>query len=861
MKSPTMASLMQTKVRHALGVMLAISAIFAVVISTISMPGDRATAQVADADAEVSKRAEAWWDSLTAQERTNAFWGKAFDNDTTETGTQLPAQASIGYDSLPATDANGSLPGELSFVPGPQGFISQEYVKEVVDGNSDTSASFTGDIYAVGEEASDLDQAIRGFQSVELWWDHLTCTEARMAVGEDNDDLLLDADTATGNQPEESAVCDANLNEAGDTIDPAAKAYSDVKSMADAVGQAILGLSSAGSASSADDARAKRWWDSLNDEERANALYGDAVSIDTTPERPLSGDTVAATRLYLVTRKYDEITAGISYPATQDPLPAKTFTLNEASAKLATGVKELVNDRWQWIYHMGGTNDDNKAELVYWWDSIDTAQRRIAVGIDNEPTPSTNPADYGVKWNALNPDTDANTPGHQGSADGKAREAKVFKHGQAILGQTVLPQVGAWWGTLSADQMVYVVYGNPPMRTAYDHDNDNATDPVTTVTAADKAVFQKPYAELDDDDGIRVAENTTALNTHLPAYVATMLGRNNLAVDTPTAGPDGDDTDEEPDYHYYSAKAIVDAIANEIFDAPTGQPTADSSFEHSDIADDNDFDWPYHAENGPANVSDWWETLDCRTMRLAVGQDNQYLDPAVLANPDATPPVAAKDAETSKYCAHFPGHDDNAENDLSETAQKRVVVVGKALLGLTAESNGLHAGRPSFNVAVTGIPTITGTARVGSMLTANTGAIADGDGVGAFSYQWIRDGADISGATGSTYTLTAADANAMISVRVSFTDGERYPESTTSVGTSVVAGSLGRISKIEPAIRDIKLSGGNTVALSVNVYGVQGDIDNSLGGTYSWSVNGTSIEGSGSRAFPTPPRPRPAPTM
>ena len=51
--------------------------------------------------------------------------------------------------------------------------------------------------------------------------------------------------------------------------------------------------------------------------------------------------------------------------------------------------------------------------------------------------------------------------------------------------------------------MVYVVYGNPPMRTEYsgDHDNDDMTVDTqgTTVTDADKAVFQKMYDDLSGD--------------------------------------------------------------------------------------------------------------------------------------------------------------------------------------------------------------------------------------------------------------------------------------------------------------------------------------------------------------------------
>ena len=91
------------------------------------------------------------------------------------------------------------------------------------------------------------------------------------------------------------------------------------------------------------------------------------------------------------------------------------------------------------------------------------------------------------------------------------------------------------------------------------------------------------------------------------------------------------------------------------------------------------------------------------------------------------------------------------------------------------------------NAAATGKPAISGTATVGSMLTAARGTIADADGVPAestFTYQWIRvNGSserDISGATASTYTLVAADAGRKFRVRVGFTDALGSEEVRTS---------------------------------------------------------------------------------
>ena len=91
------------------------------------------------------------------------------------------------------------------------------------------------------------------------------------------------------------------------------------------------------------------------------------------------------------------------------------------------------------------------------------------------------------------------------------------------------------------------------------------------------------------------------------------------------------------------------------------------------------------------------------------------------------------------------------------------------------------------NNPATGLPTISGTARVGQVLTANASAIADVDGlpdVSAFAWQWMRvDGrnqADIDGATGSTYRPVAADAGKQVKVRVSFTDKLGGEESAIS---------------------------------------------------------------------------------
>ena len=104
-----------------------------------------------------------------------------------------------------------------------------------------------------------------------------------------------------------------------------------------------------------------------------------------------------------------------------------------------------------------------------------------------------------------------------------------------------------------------------------------------------------------------------------------------------------------------------------------------------------------------------------------------------------------------------------------------------------------NSAGPPTNTPATGLPTISGTARVGQTLTASTAGIMDADGLSGvtFSYQWIaRDGSrdtDITGATEESYTLRAADAGNAIMVRVTFIDDGGTTETLVSAATEAVA--------------------------------------------------------------------------
>ncbi len=98
------------------------------------------------------------------------------------------------------------------------------------------------------------------------------------------------------------------------------------------------------------------------------------------------------------------------------------------------------------------------------------------------------------------------------------------------------------------------------------------------------------------------------------------------------------------------------------------------------------------------------------------------------------------------------------------------------------------------NAEATGVPTIFGDLIEDEELTAGPSGINDPNGFQIisegvppeFTYQWQADGADISGATSSAYTLTTAEIGKVITVTASFTDGGGRQESRTSAATAAV---------------------------------------------------------------------------
>ncbi|NDW45565.1 calcium-binding protein [Ruegeria sp. PrR005] len=146
------------------------------------------------------------------------------------------------------------------------------------------------------------------------------------------------------------------------------------------------------------------------------------------------------------------------------------------------------------------------------------------------------------------------------------------------------------------------------------------------------------------------------------------------------------------------------------------------------------------------------------------------------------------------------------------------------------------------NYAPSGTVVISGIAQQGETLTADASSVTDADGIDAstVAYQWLRDGVAISGATGTSYTLTQDDVGAAITYAYSFTDDFGNPEQVTSAATAAVANVN------DPATGAPVISGlaqqGETLTFDVSRVA---DLDGIDGSTTSgqWLRDGAAIAG------------------
>ena len=143
-----------------------------------------------------------------------------------------------------------------------------------------------------------------------------------------------------------------------------------------------------------------------------------------------------------------------------------------------------------------------------------------------------------------------------------------------------------------------------------------------------------------------------------------------------------------------------------------------------------------------------------------------------------------------------------------------------------------------FPVALssTGTPAVTGTAQVGHTLTARPGTWSPAP---TFTYQWLRAGTPIPGATQQTYRLTAADAGSRIAVRVTARRAGYASASATSPQSTVDRGELAPLTR--PKVSGTARLGKTLKATVTAPAGASLD--------YQWLRGGKPVKGATSRTY------------
>jgi hypothetical protein len=134
-------------------------------------------------------------------------------------------------------------------------------------------------------------------------------------------------------------------------------------------------------------------------------------------------------------------------------------------------------------------------------------------------------------------------------------------------------------------------------------------------------------------------------------------------------------------------------------------------------------------------------------------------------------------------------------------------------------------------------PTITGVAEVGETLAGSTGSWTSGT---TFVYQWLRDGVQIPGATGTNYLVSIGDVGNRISLRVTgsqlgYTSKILTSSSTTGVPELILSFSTPSVIG-EAAV-------GQTLTASTGLW-TQGTVF-----SYQWERDGNSISGATSNSY------------
>lgn len=208
---------------------------------------------------------------------------------------------------------------------------------------------------------------------------------------------------------------------------------------------------------------------------------------------------------------------------------------------------------------------------------------------------------------------------------------------------------------------------------------------------------------------------------------------------------------------------------------------------------------------------------------------------SVGANSATRDYLAAFDATTADATSWNPSPDSVGVDALAVTSSSVYVGGGwKNTIGST--SLPYFADFTLSAPAVSASPAVSGTATLGSTLTCSTGTWSNSPT--SYSYEWLRDGSAIGGATSSTYVTASADVGHQISCQVTAVNGEGSASSTSASVTIVSTPT----NTAAPTVT-------GTVAVGTGLSCSPGTWTESPTYAYAWLLDGKAISGATATSY------------
>ena len=400
-----------------------------------------------------------------------------------------------------------------------------------------------------------------------------------------------------------------------------------------------------------------------------------------------------------------------------------------------------------------------------------------------------------------------------------------------------------------------------------DTDIQDATDSTYTLVADDEGKTVKVLVSFTDDAGTVETLTSTATNsvaarpnsaaTGAPTINGTVQVGETLTADTSGIGDADGLNNVSYSYQWVANDGTADTDITDAADSTYTLVAADEDktvkvqVSFTDDAGNEETltsaatDAVASLPNNPATgvptitgVVQVGETLTAETISIA---DADGLDNAVFSYQWLADDADISGATGKTYAL--------TEADEGKTVKVQVSFTDDAGNEETLTSAATDAVASLPNSPATGVPTITGVVQVGETLTAETISIADADGLdnAVFSYQWLADDADISGATGKTYALTEADEGKTVKVQVSFTDDAGNEETLTSAATDAVASLPNSPATGVPTITGVVQVGETLTAETIGIADADG-LDNAVF-SYQWLADDADISGTTGKTY------------